>query len=282
MSQTASNREFKAFRQALIISASAHLVLFIFILISPYIPTRSKKGMIHYVNVVSFPGGGGGGGGSGALGPPPDKSTQSETLAETALPEPERESLSDLTVPKSLEKQEPSLRYPVDKPKREKKTDSEKKSVIQKSTKTPKAKSKSGKSDSGSGTVGGGGSGLRIGVGGGSGSGGIGFGSEYSSQIGMSSFPYTWYLQTLHSRISSNWFTSRIKTGLSGDYFTSVSFRIYKDGHISEPEILESSNVKSLDLSAIRAVRSSAPFPPLPTEYKDEYLLIRLIFEHTK
>jgi len=235
--------------------------------------------MIHYVNVVSFPGGGGGGGG-GAPGPPPGESTQSETLGETALPE--RESLSDLTVPKALEQQEPSLSYPVDKPKKKKKTDNEKKSVIQKSTKTPQTKTKSGKSDSGSRTVGGGGSGLRIGVGGGSGEGGIGLGSEYSSQIGMSSFPYTWYLQTLHSRVSSNWFTSRIRTGLSGDYFTTISFRIYKDGHISEPHILESSNVKSLDLSAIRAVRSSAPFPPLPTEYKDEYLLIRIIFEHTK
>jgi len=280
MSQTISNREFKAFRQALIISASAHLALFIFILISPYIPTHSKKGMVHYVNVVSFPGGGGGGGGGGAPGGPPGESSQSETLGETPLPE--RESLRDLTVPKALEQQEPSLRYPVDKPKREKQTDTEKKSVIQKSEKTSQAKTKSGQSDSGSEAGGSGGSGLRIGVGGGSGSGGIGFGSEYSSQIGMSSFPYTWYLQTLHSRISSNWFTSRIQTGLSGEYFTTISFRIYKDGHISEPEILESSNVRSLDLSAIRAVRSSAPFPPLPAEYKEEYLLIRIIFEHTK
>jgi len=280
MSQTISNREFKAFRQALIISASAHLALFIFILISPYIPTHSKKGMVHYVNVVSFPGGGGGGGGGGAPGGPPGESSQSETLGETPLPE--RESLRDLTVPKALEQQEPSLRYPVDKPKREKQTDTEKKSVIQKSEKTSQAKTKSGRSDSGSEAGGGSGSGLRIGVGGGSGSGGIGFGSEYSSQIGMSSFPYTWYLQTLHSRISSNWFTSRIRTGLSGDYFTTISFRIYKDGRISEPEILESSNVRSLDLSAIRAVRSSAPLPPLPAEYKEEYLLIRIIFEHTK
>jgi len=76
MSQIVCNREFKAFRRALIISVSAHLALFIFILISPYIPTHSKKGMIHYVNVVSFPGGGGGGGG-GAPGPPPgEKSTK--------------------------------------------------------------------------------------------------------------------------------------------------------------------------------------------------------------
>lgn len=277
MSQPISNREFKIFRQALIISASVHLLIFILVLISPYLPTHTKKGMIHYVNVVSFPGGGGGGGSGGPPGGPPGGSTQSEVMGETALPE--REDLGDLTVPKKVEQPKSSLRYPVDKPKKEKSSPKEKKTVIQKSTKTSKPKTKSG--ESGSGTVGGG-TGLRLGVGGGGGGGGVGFGSQYSSQIGMSTFPYTWYLQTLHSRISNNWYTSRISTGLSGDYFTTISFKIFRDGHISEPKILESSNVKSLDLSAVRAVRSSAPFPSLPTEYKDEYLLIRLIFEHTK
>ncbi|MFW6139888.1 MAG: energy transducer TonB [Acidobacteriota bacterium] len=282
MSHTISNREFKIFRQALIISASLHLLIFILALVSPYLPTHTKKGMVHYVNVVSFPGGGGGGGSGGppggAPGGSPGESAESEAVEETPISE--RESLSDLTVPQKIEQQESSFRYPVDKPKKEKKTDTTKKTVIQKSTKTSQPQTKSSESDSG--TVGGG-TGLRLGVGGGGGGGsGVGFGSQYSSQIGMSAFPHTWYLQTLHARISNNWYTSRISTGLSGDYFTTISFRIYKDGHISEPEIVESSDVKSLDLSAIRAIRSSAPFPPLPSEYKDEYLLIRLIFEHTK
>jgi TonB family protein len=276
MGQSLSNREYRSFRQAFIISASVHILLFILILVSPYLPTRSKKGLVHYVNVVSF-GGGGGGGGSGG-GPPggtPAETVEDETVEETALPE--RESLSDLTVPKNIEPQQSSLRHPVDKPKTEKKVDTSKKTVIQKADQTPPSKTKSSQSQSG---TGGGGTGLRIGVGGGGG--GIGFGSEYSSQIGLSSFPYTWYLQTLHGRISNNWYTSRISTGLSGDYYTTVSFRIYQDGDISEPRILEPSGVKSLDLSAIRAVRSSAPFPALPSEYKEEYLLITIIFEHTQ
>jgi len=230
--------------------------------------------MVHYVNVVSFPGGGGGSG--GPPGGAPGGSSQKEEVGETALPE--RQNLRDLTVPKRTEQQETALRHPVDKPKKGKKTEETKKTVIQKTTKASSAKAKSEKSEPG---VGGGGTGLRIGVGGGGG-GGVGFGSQYSSQIGMSSFPYTWYLQTLHARISNNWFTSRISTGLSGDYFTTISFKIFSKGNISEPKILESSNIKSLDLSAVRAVRSSAPFPPLPKEYKEEYLLIRLIFEHTK
>jgi len=32
----------------------------------------------------------------------------------------------------------------------------------------------------------------------------------------------------------------------------------------------------------LRAIQTSAPFPPLPREYKDEYLGIHLIFEHSK
>ncbi|MBD3413139.1 MAG: TonB family protein [Candidatus Aminicenantes bacterium] len=276
MSQALSNREYKSFRQAIIISGSVHLLLFILILVSPYLPTHSKKGLVHYVNVVSFSGGGGGGGSSGALGAAPGETVENETVDETALPE--REDLSDLTVPKNIEQQQSSLRHPVDKPKNEKKADSSKKTVIQKATKTSPTKTKPGQSEQG---AGGGGTGLRIGVGGGGG-GGIGFGSEYSSQIGLSSFPYTWYLQTLHGRISNNWYTSRISTGLSGDYYTTVSFRIFSDGQISEPKILEPSGVKSLDLSAVRAVRSSAPFPALPSEYKEEYLQLTIIFEHTK
>lgn len=276
MSQSLSSREFKSFRQALILSASLHLLIFILVLVSPHFPTHSQKGLVHYVNVVSFPGGGGGGSG-GMGGPPggsPGEAPETEITEETSLPE--RESLSDLTVPQNIEEQKSSLRHPVDKPEKEKKVDLTKKTVIQKSTETSSAQTKTDKSDSG---TEGSGTGLRIGGGGG---GGVGFGSEYSSQIGLSSFPYTWYLQTLHGRISNNWYTSRISTGLSGDYFTTISFRIYQDGHISEPEIVESSRVKSLDLSAIRAVRSSAPFPPLPAEYKEEYLLLRIIFEHTQ
>jgi TonB family protein len=277
MSQILSNREFKTFRQALIISGSLHLAFLILMLISPYLPTHSEKGMIHYVNVVSFSGGGGGGGSGDGFGGAPGQSSQAETVGETEITK--RESLSDLTVPKAVEEPKSSIRYPVDKPKKEKQIDTQKKTAIQKSTRASQTKTESGSSDLGAG--GGGGKGLKIGIGGGSGGGG-GFGSEYSSQIGLSSFPYTWYLQTLHARISNNWFTSRISTGISGDYFTTISFRIYRDGHISEPNILESSNIRSLDLSAIRAVRSSSPFPPLPSEYKEEYLLLRIIFEHTK
>jgi len=61
-----------------------------------------------------------------------------------------------------------------------------------------------------------------------------------------------------------------------------VFFKIYRDGKISIVEIEEKCGIHALDLAAVRAVQSSAPFAPLPTEYEDDYLGIHLIFEHGK
>lgn len=252
-------QEDREFKKAVIISVFAHLTLFILILISPYLPKPSRRGMVHYVNIISLGGGGGG------LG------NQAEQTVETAVPQ--RESLRDLTTPQSLlQEKPPSLTYPVEKPKRDRKPKTGKKSSIQKSQ--PSAAKKTSSE--------GGTSGVRIGIGSGTGSGGVGFGSEYSSQIGLSTFPFTYYLQTIHGRISSNWYTSQIKTGITGNLHTTILFKIFRNGNVSEPEIVESSRNRTMDLSAIRAVRSAAPFPPLPNDYEEEYLIVRLIFEHNR
>ncbi len=253
--------EDRDFKRAVIISVSAHLALFILILVSPYFPKPGHKGMIHYVNVMTFPGRGGGGG-------------QSTEPVETELPA--RESLRDLTTPQKLEQQKPpSLTHPVEKPKRGRTQNKPKKTSIQKRQQSSAKSSGQENSQTGSG------SGLRVGIGVGAG-GGFGFGSEYSSQIGLSSFPFSYYLQTLQDRISSSWYTSQIRTGITGKLVTTVMFKIFRKGNISEPEILETSGNRTMDLSARRAIRNAADFPPLPREYQDDYLIIRLIFEHNR
>lgn len=256
------DREYGAFRRAVILSLAAHGMLFLLILVSPHLPKPSRKGMIHYVNIVSFPGGGGGG------------QAGSEKIAETTVPK--RETLRDLTTPQKLE-QAPSssLRYPVEKPKKEPRAREEKKTVIQKQEKIPSSTQETEKAGGGTG------SGVRFGFGKGTG-GGPGFSSSYSSQIGLSSFPFTYYLQIIIDRVSGNWFTSLVDPGIKGSFQTTVYFRIMKDGRITSLEIEESSGLRSLDLSALRAVQSSSPFPPLPKEYEEEYLGIHLIFEHSK
>ncbi len=249
------------------ISISLHVALFLLILLSPYFPKPQKKGMIHYVNVISFPGGGGGG------------SRTEEKLAETAVPQ--RETLRDLTTPQKLEQEAPStLRHPVEKPKRERIPPPKKKAVIQK-TQNPSQKG-APKTSEGTGTETGGGSGAGVRIGIGSGPGGSGFGSEFSAQIGLSNFPYTYYLQTIHGKIAGNWYTSQVSPGITGDFHTTVYFKIFRNGEISALEIREPSGIRSLDLSAQRAIQSSAPFPPLPHDYEGDFLGIYLIFEHNK
>ncbi len=247
------------FKKAFVLSFTAHLAFFLFILLSPNLQKPSRGEMIHYVELISFPGGGGGG---------------EEKIAETTLPE--RKTLRDLTTPQKLQQETvPTLRHPVEKPEKGTRTKKEKKTVIQKqSTGTRAAEADSAK---GKGT--GPGSGVSLGGGLGAGS---DTGSAYSSQIGLSNFPFTYYLQIIIDRVSNNWFTSLVDPGISGSFQATVHFKIYKNGQISELKIEESSGIKSLDLSAFRAIQTSAPFPPLPRAYEDEYLGIYLIFEHSK
>ena len=250
------------FNKAVVLSFTAHLAFFLFILLSPNLQKSSRGETIHYVELISFPGGGGGG---------------EEKIAETTLPE--RETLRDLTTPQKLQQEtSPTLRHPVEKPEKETRTKKEKKTVIQKQSKQStgtrevEAGPAKGKST-------GPGSGVSLGSSLGAGS---DTGSAYSSQIGLSNFPFTYYLQIIIDRASSNWFTSLVNPGILGSFQATVHFKIYKNGQIAELKIEESSGIKSLDLSALRAIQTSAPFPPLPGAYEDEYLGIYLIFEHSK
>lgn len=259
------------FKRAVYVSLFAHFFIFILILVSPSLPRSSKKGMIHYIP-MSFvsPGGGSGSGGGG------------RTAAKVSKPAPaKRETLRDLTVPQKVKPEsEAKMRYPVEKPAREPKASKEKKAAITKPepTPTPDAQSEKGEeagADEGTGP--GFGTGLRIG-----GGGGPGDGLGYGAGGGISNFPYTYYLQIITDRVSGNWFTALVDPGISGHFQTIVFFKIHKDGQISELKIEQSSGITPLDLSALRAVRSSTPFPPLPRDYEDEYLAIHLIFEHSK
>jgi protein TonB len=54
-----------------------------------------------------------------------------------------------------------------------------------------------------------------------------------------------------------------------------ILFDIMKDGSLGRLEVLKSSGYKILDDEALRAVRSSAPFQPLPDEWNMEKYSIR-------
>jgi len=255
----------------MIYSVTAHVVLFAILIASPRLPKPSPKGVIHYIP-LNFAGGGGGGGRQGGSKP---------ALGTTEI---KKQTLRDLTTPQKLkETPKSSLRFPVDKPKKEPKKKSDKQAVITKPDASAKA-STAKESESGGGAGGkpgsGQGSGLTIGAGGPGF--GEGTGSGLAGQIGLSNFPYQYYTQIIRDRISSNWFTSLVDPGVEGTLQTAVYFRIFRNGTISNVEVRESSGVRAFDSSAVRAIMNSAPFPPLPADYDEQYLGIILIFENTK
>jgi TonB family protein len=254
------------FKRAVYFSLSAHLAFFLFIILSPHLPRPSRTGLIHYIplNMVVAGGGGGGGGGTGrpAAGKP--------------APPTKKETLRDLTTPQKVQPEsKPAMRYPVEKPAKEPKTKVEKKAAITKPEPSPQ--DKAGLSGTAGGTEGGTGMGTGLRIGGGEGPGGPGYGAG-----GLANFPYTYYLNIITDRVSSNWFSSLVDPGVSGSFQTVIYFRIEKSGQVSDIKIEQSSGVTPLDLSAVRAIKASAPFPPLPREYEDAYLGIHLIFEHSK
>lgn len=275
-------QEYTTFKKATILSIFVHILLFLFILLAPYLPKPSNKGMVHYVNLVGGVPGGGGGGGSGGLrgggGSPPSKT---EEMADTELPS--SESLQNLTTPqKALQPEASSFRYPVDKPKTEPKSKSEKTAVVQKkepSKKTSSPNKKSGQQGSGSG---GSGRGLSFGFGSGSGGSGSGFGFGSGSGSGLANFPYAYYYQSLEDRIAGNWLQSRVSTLTEKELYTDVSFRIQKDGSMTHLEVKHRCGIRALDMNALRAVQDSSPFPPLPSDYEDEYLVVHLRFVHSQ
>ena len=280
----------KAFKRALLFSLILHVLLVVFLAASGALNRPQKKGMIHYVNFIGFPGGGsggpgGGGGGTGAgTGGPGAARIGSEELTTTPAPPPaKKESLRDLTIPeKAAPEPKSSLRYPTDKPK---KTETKKAAITKPEARKPSAASDQSQATAAAG-VSSGGYGLRFGTGSGGGSGGGtgggGFGSGYGDPFGAESFPFTYYLQMVSDKISANWFTSLSDPGLTGQFETHVYFRIFRNGQVSDLKIEVSSLVEAFDLSALRAIQTAGPFPPLPAEYNGQYLGIHLIFEHAK
>lgn len=272
----------RAFKRAMVFSAAVHTVILAMIIINPSLPSTRKPGQVYYVTFGGSPGGGSGGAGRGGITAAP----AAETTA-IAPTEVKPQTLRDLTTVQKLQADKPSstLRFPVDKPKREAKPAPLKKTEISKvdpSAKAAAVKTPPGKANAAAGTSTGG-AGLTIGGGkpgfGEGGGGGIG---GLIDQIGQSDFPYPWYTQEVQGKISSNWIESLIDPGVTGTFQVAVYFRIFKDGSISSVDIKETSGIKTLDQSAVRAVLRSTNFPPLPDGYNESYLGIVLIFEYIK
>ncbi len=241
------------------ISFFVHAIAFsYFFEIAPLIKKRKEKKNVYYVDMVNFGGGG------------RFPKTSRKTVKKTSPQKPS--SMKELEKASEKTKKKPEMTYskPVKKIKKVKKTRKyakrkkfirkPKKSELKKAFETVKKTINEYGEDKGSGDV-------------------VGFGLGDSQGGVLGSFPFLYYIEIVRNRISSNWITGSFEGRLPEGTLVIISFKILRSGRIENVKIEKSSGIRAYDLSSIRAIYNSSPFPPLPSSYSGDYLLLVIQFK---
>ena len=78
------------------------------------------------------------------------------------------------------------------------------------------------------------------------------------------------------AQVRRNWFIPPAAMSLRGH--VSVSYKVHKDGTITEIAVVDASGVDAFNESSFKAIAASNPTFPLPAEYPDEYVKFTLTF----
>ena len=90
---------------------------------------------------------------------------------------------------------------------------------------------------------------------------------------------FSWYVEAVQRRISSNWLQSTIDPSVATAPRVVVVFTILRDGSVSNIQLTQRSNNNSVDTSAIRAVKDSSPLQPLPPGYSGSNVNVEFYFD---
>jgi protein TonB len=89
-------------------------------------------------------------------------------------------------------------------------------------------------------------------------------------------FPFSYYLSAIERRVTEHWISAGSTRG-AGDTCV-VYFRLSRNGRVSDLKVEESSGSQHFDRSALRAIKSAEPFPPLPRGFDQSWLGIHFTF----
>ena len=105
-------------------------------------------------------------------------------------------------------------------------------------------------------------------------------GSQTEVAVDAPRFPYSYYLSAIERKVSENWFSSQ--GGREGGISCVVYFRLSRGGRVSDLRVETPSGNAYFDRSALRAIRSADPFPPLPRAFGESWLGIHFTFIQKK
>ena len=90
---------------------------------------------------------------------------------------------------------------------------------------------------------------------------------------------FSWYVEAVRNRVSSNWLQSTVDPALRWAPRAVVTFQILRDGSVVNAQVTHSSGNTSVDNSALRAILSSSPMPRLPAEYSGSHVTVEFWFD---
>ncbi len=90
---------------------------------------------------------------------------------------------------------------------------------------------------------------------------------------------YSWYVEAVRNRISSNWLISTIDPTVRIAPRAVISFQVLRDGSIANIQVTQSSGNRSVDDSGRRAILSSSPLPALPSDYRGSNINVEFWFD---
>ena len=84
------------------------------------------------------------------------------------------------------------------------------------------------------------------------------------------------YMRNMQRSIKANWNPQKSNSSKR----VVLTYKIGKDGKLLKYKVLKSSGDKSMDDAAIKALKKTAPFAPLPEEFKDDSVDVQFTFDY--
>lgn len=84
------------------------------------------------------------------------------------------------------------------------------------------------------------------------------------------------YMRDMQRSIKLNWDTPKLDKSTS----VTLKYKVNKNGELLEYSVSQSSGIKEMDDSAIKALKETAPFKPLPASYKEENIEVQFTFDY--
>jgi len=87
------------------------------------------------------------------------------------------------------------------------------------------------------------------------------------------------YVTAALQRVRNNWYAVMPEAARKGEKGkVTVVFTVGRDGKVQELRVVESSGVDPLDKGALSAVQLSNPFAALPSDFKQDRIVLRIPF----